>query len=298
MKKRYYILILLTSIQICFANGTSIPSLFKDKNKSILDKTNTISATLLGSPYEEFLLGEGYESEFVKKPVWSINKFDCLTYVETVLALSFAKNERDFDKIIQDIKYHNTPKIFENRNHFTNIDWNRSNQRKGYTKDITIQVAGTKVKTLTTPINRPMWYKFLATKDSLWHRYSGSHLTTIDSEKLLNIANRTKAEQSIIDYIPVELLIKKEANIFSNLKKIPNVTVIEFIRKDWNTEKALGTKLDISHIGFLINKNDTLILRHASQVEQKVTEIELKDYLMKEYNKNILGINIQSIKLS
>jgi hypothetical protein len=239
-----------------------------------LDIFMDISHNFLGAEYDEFLLGEGENGDLIQKPYINLNKFDCLTYVETIMALALSNNKKEFLSVYQDIRYEKPPFTFSNRNHFMNIDWNQHNISKGYIQDITENIIDNNgnhiAKKVKTEIDKKGWYYKLATDNKLWERYSSKTLTPQTTKTLLDLGNRYKIQTSTIYYLPIQSVIKslKSQNSYL-IKQLPEISIVEFIRKNWDVKKYIGTDLDISHIGFLINDNKNLVLRHASQEQKK-----------------------------
>ncbi len=56
-----------------------------------------------------------------------LDGFDCVTLVETVLALSYSETLDQAAKVLQKIRYRDGIISWENRNHFTSIDWTLEN---------------------------------------------------------------------------------------------------------------------------------------------------------------------------
>ena len=127
----------------------------KDDGRNSIDK---ISSSFKGIEYSLNPLGENFGID--NDPLYRFDKFDCLTYVETVLALHFAKNKDEFETIINNIRYSNGKVSFETRNHFTNPDWIRNNHK--YVSDITNNIA-TKLNIVPSisfiTLDRSNWFK-------------------------------------------------------------------------------------------------------------------------------------------
>lgn len=127
----------------------------KDDGRNSIDK---ISSSFKEIEYSLNPLGENFGID--NDPLYRFDKFDCLTYVETVLALHFAKNKDEFETIINNIRYSNGKVSFETRNHFTNPDWIRNNRK--YVSDITNNIA-TKLNIVPSisfiTLDRSNWFK-------------------------------------------------------------------------------------------------------------------------------------------
>jgi hypothetical protein len=87
-----------------------------------------LSRHFLGRPYQtDPLIGSAATPE---KFTVSLDAFDCVTYVETVLALSRAASAVAFADILRRIRYANGSIAWERRNHYM-TGWIRNNVRAG-----------------------------------------------------------------------------------------------------------------------------------------------------------------------
>ncbi len=106
---------------------------------------NNIGAEYLGAKYISDPLGEetGYDSD----PLIRTDAFDCMTFVETVLA------DGDKNKLIK-IRYKNGKIAFTNRNHFIETDWLNNNHN--IIENISNQFDGAKTRHIT--IDKQSWF--------------------------------------------------------------------------------------------------------------------------------------------
>jgi hypothetical protein len=97
-------------------------------------KMKLISARLLGLPYIVQPLKGSLTTpeEFVVR----LDGFDCVTYIETVLALAGAKNVDNFVNRLRTLRYANGEVSYATRLHYT-TDWSRANIQRGYLQDVT-----------------------------------------------------------------------------------------------------------------------------------------------------------------
>lgn len=78
--------------------------------------------------------------------------------------------------------------------------------------------------------------------------------------------------------------------------QIPNAAIIEIIRPNWDLHKEIGTHLNVSHLGFSIRKNGTLLFRETSSTDGRAIDIPLVDYLRQTLSSpTIKGINVQVV---
>ena len=96
-----------------------------------------LSGHFLGHPYKANLLIGSAESPEVFTA--SLDSFDCLTYVETVFALSRASSAKDFSKWLRKIRYHEGRIDWKDRNHYM-TGWIRNNTRIGAVRRVPAKV--------------------------------------------------------------------------------------------------------------------------------------------------------------
>lgn len=72
-----------------------------------------------------------------EKLVRSLDAFDCVTFVETVLAAAFARTEDDFVRTLKRLRYQGGSCAWEKRNHYM-IDWIRNNRQAGLVRDVAL----------------------------------------------------------------------------------------------------------------------------------------------------------------
>lgn len=271
-------------------------------SQNVIDRIKADSAYFLGKPYLNVALGEGPSGAFDQGPLYRTDAFDCLTYVSTVLALAKADDSTDFEKNIKNINYQNGEVSFTQRNHFIQIDWNQSNAKNGYLKDITEQIFDAQGKKLAviskTLIDKPHWYTNLSGRIKLLKPISAKQAQAL-LQALHAKAKTMHIEESCVPYIPLAALF--DANKNPNLavfKQIPDGSIIEIVRPNWDLTKTIGTHLDISHLGFAIYTPKGLMFRNASSLQGQVADVLLVDYL-KQYldSSTIKGINIQAVIL-
>jgi cell wall-associated NlpC family hydrolase len=101
--------------------------------RSLPERMGSFSKLLLGLPYEANPLGDSPETPEVFTA--SLTGFDCVTYVETVLALSLAATPGEFADWLRRIRYEDGRVEWARRNHYM-TGWIRSNARIGVVRRI------------------------------------------------------------------------------------------------------------------------------------------------------------------
>lgn len=153
-------------------------------------------------------------------------------------------------------------------------DWIPNNIKQGYVTDITKELAPGKYKTATAFIQKSEWYKKLK------------------PAYFLHTGDKVKDNYVSIPYIPTESVIN-DSNL---INRIPTGSIISIVRPNWDLRIAIGTALNISHVGFLIHTKNGPVFRHASQLNDRVSEVSFLKYLKGiEDSETIKGIHVLKI---
>jgi hypothetical protein len=226
-----------------------------------------IGRYFLGKPYQTNLL----EYRGKEKLIYSLDKFDCFTFVETVLALNCANNDcaltRDkFREKLKKIRYRGgTIDGYASRLHYT-LEWLADNEKKKILHNMTFDLPG--AKKFNKKIN------FMSAHRKLYPQLADQQSYEIITSKENNLSRQKHF------YIPTK-------DISAALKKIGSGDIVAF------TAQTEG--LDIAHIGFAVRVSNSLKLMHASQKEGRVviSAGSLKEYLVQ--NKKFTGIIVARV---
>ena len=93
-----------------------------------------ISADFIGRPYITNPLGGG--AGLPEHLNVNLDGFDCVTYMESVLALALSRTVEDFADLLRRIRYRNGEVSWASRNHYTS-DWWRRNEAAGFLRNLT-----------------------------------------------------------------------------------------------------------------------------------------------------------------
>jgi Protein of unknown function (DUF1460) len=97
------------------------------------------TATFLGAPYLPSPLGEGFGPD--PDPRFRLDAFDCMTLVETSVALGSASSLDEARRAMDDIRYSGPPSLAA-RNHEVLSQWIPANVAKGWIADAGSDIAG------------------------------------------------------------------------------------------------------------------------------------------------------------
>jgi len=110
------------------------------RGDSAASRIEILSRHFLGHPYQPNpLIGSADTAEVFTA---SFDGFDCVTYIETVVALSRASNVDDFTEWLRKIRYERGRIQWERRNHYM-TQWIRNNLRDGIVKPVSMPAVPT-----------------------------------------------------------------------------------------------------------------------------------------------------------
>lgn len=292
-------LLILNSLTICYANSNAdktIETLYQNAPPSlkITDRIYWFSGQLLGMPYKLGPLGEGDNGHYDQSPLYRFDAFDCLTYVETVLALSMSSTPKDFKHNLNTIRYADSKPAYLARNHFMSLDWQPNNHRKGLLTDITCRIQSNNGASIcqiaTAQIDKAGW---LIKKPITDIKLQDESLQSTRRQELKAKAPKYQPQEATINYLPLTTLFPEGKADITLFSQIPSGSMITIVRPNWQLKDLIGTNLNVSHVGLAIKEGGKLYFREASQIKKEVSDTLLMDYLKRYLNSpTIKGINV------
>jgi len=240
------------------------------------DRIAKTSARFLGAPYVEGPLGEGDKfgaARASKGPRYRLDAFDCVSYIETVMALAMTNSEEDFRAEMDKIRYKDGAVSFESRNHFTSADWIPNNSRIFFdaTERVSIFSLLGPAKVVTTKIDKQKWF-----------------------EKVHGVKAAIPVAESRLLYVPSDDLLAHREIV---IRAIDAPMVANIVVKYPRPSASLGTDNDIIHMGFLLPVKNGLVFRHASKRAGQVVDRDFFKYLESLKSRpEIIGVNFLGIR--
>jgi hypothetical protein len=191
---------------------------------------------LLGAPYIRSPLGDATGPE--SGPRFRLDAFDCVTFVETAIALGNADKVADAERLLDDIRYDGPPD-YDSRNHYIESQWLLANLRKGWIAHATAEIAGSLTVISEKEYTPETW---AAAKKS------GVRFPLISSER------RPKG-RFVLPLVPAD-------RVMEIADRIPVGTILVLVRTDqpWRPYR-------VSHMGIVAARaNGRRVVRHASDV--------------------------------
>lgn len=263
------------------------------------DRLNFLCRFFLGRPYCLGSLGEGATGCYDQSPLFRLDCFDCVTFLNSVIALAKGKDVASFQKILVTISYKNANIQYLNRHHFMSIDWNYYNAKCGVVQDITATFVDKNNNVLmekaSALIDRASWLRFKKSRDIKLFE-SSARIEADLIQQLQSKAEQFSPVSAQISYLPLLAILDVEKKIIKEniMKQFPPVAIIEIVREKWNIKDAIGTELLVSHVGFTLLKQNTLMFTHASVDAGAVVQQKLSDYLVQFIDsQSVVGVNVQ-----
>ena len=214
------------------------------------------SARFLGAPYALDPLGEGFGRD--PDPLIRFDRFDCLSFIETILALELGED-------IARIRYRDGRVGFAQRNHFLSADWIPNNAR--LVRDITRDL-GVPFAYLRAAIDRKNWF--------------------FKVHKLVVRARPAEVEAYYI--VKLDLAQYREKLIAS----LGAPLLVAFVSARDDLREKIGTYFIYSHIGLLVPGEGRLTLRHASSRAGRVVDVDFFEYV--EGRRDVRGVGFFEIQ--
>ncbi len=230
---------------------------FLEKKKNLAEFSGQlileIGKCFLGAPYALGTL----ETRGSEHLVVNLREYDCMTFVETVIALaclirSGENSFKAFRSLLRKVRYRQGRlQGYSSRLHYFS-DWIHDNQKKGTIRDLTVKIGG---RPLRKVVN------FMTTHPELY-------------PPLKNVADlrRMKSVEKAINRRALFHVPKKALRCLEDRIRDGDLIAITTNREG----------LDIQHVGFAIKVRNRAHLLHASSLEDKVvfSKKTLYRYLM------------------
>jgi hypothetical protein len=213
-------------------------------------KISAISPDQLILEIVKFLLGAPYAANTLetKKPehlVVNLREYDCVTFVENVVALVWHRKSRQksfkaFRIFLEKIRYRRGRlQGYPSRLHYFS-DWIHDNNKKGVVRDVTVEIGGRSFRKALT---------FMTTHPDLYPPLN--NLTNL--QRMKSVEKRISKRS--LSFIPKKALRRLEDRIRDG----------DLIAITTNTEG-----LDVQHVGLAVRVKNRIHLLHASSQEGKV----------------------------
>ncbi|MBW2454005.1 MAG: DUF1460 domain-containing protein [Deltaproteobacteria bacterium] len=211
-------------------------------------RLNAVSALFVGRPFAASPLGEGPAGRVDADPIARFDRFDCVTYVEQVMALSWHESLDVAIAELQRVRYTDGTIRYGARKHIMMAQWIPENVAAGFVRDITAAVAGPSASVAELTLDHGA---FVAA--------AGQALRLARADRPLGVHR--------LPILPV-------AALSSRIEQVPHGTIITSIRA-----ARPGVPYRASHVGLVIVDPDgKRVVRHAHRRRGRVIEQPLQAF--------------------
>jgi hypothetical protein len=214
----------------------------------LAERIERVSARFLGTRYVRDPLGEGKGGHWDPDPLIDLNRVDCLTFVEQVLALAQRTTLNGATSLLATYRYDGGQVSYRRRRHFMELQWLPGLVRVGLLRDLTPEVAGDAARTLVREVTRESYRGAFRR----WPRRLGGSLP-LGSIRL--------------SYVPTS-----KAPALAG--KIPPGTIMALVRRTPESWPVV-----VTHVGFVVRRAQELVFRHAIHVAGRVIDEPLDRYI-------------------
>ncbi len=229
-----------------YANKQNLP------DRPIGEIVQAIADNFLGKPYAEGLL----DKSATEKLIVTLDKFDCVLFVETVLAIARGVAVKDYDyqnfvNRIEEQRYLNGKMNgYCSRLHYFS-EWINDNQKRQTVENITAKLGG-------VPMNKTL--NFMSQ-----HRSSYPQMAKDEATYQCRVGIEADLAKTTVNYIPTNRI----KTVYSQLKPGDIVAVATDVKG-----------LDVTHTGFVYrNADGNMGLIHASPAGQVTVAYDLHRYI-------------------
>lgn len=236
------------------------------ESASFAERVEAASSPFLGAPYRRSPLGEGKGIDPDAR--YREDAFDCLTLVETAIALAHRRERSQAERILDDIRYADREEpSYQSRLHLMEAQWIPDLIRKGYLEEVTPLYGGEDVVWIEIELDAQKWERRRLLPALPWApELEGVHrIPVLPLEAAIRIANT-----------------------------LPAGLVIDVVRE------ARGDDLTrISHTGLLLERDGSRFVRHAALRDRKVIDEPLEAFLVRHSRmrqRRVTGIHLSAIR--
>jgi len=220
-------------------------AVMSSRNMDIGRRMEVVSRPFIGLPYVLDPMGESFGVD--PDPLIRYDAFDCLTYVEEVLALSLSFSPDSADINREQLRYFGGVIHYRTRKHFMLSQWIPDNLEKGFLRDITPELG--EVEVVEKSLLPELWKKW-----KLRDKYKLADTDLPQGDFHLNV-------------LPLN-----QSSVL--LEKIPNGALLIVVRRDDRNNPLL-----VSHIGIVVEKGGRKWIRHATTLGKRIRQDRLDKYI-------------------
>jgi hypothetical protein len=277
-----------------------------DAETRVAERIERLGTALLDRPYAWNPIGEG-PGQFDPDPPFDLQRFDCMTWLETVIALARARCLDDVFDDLWTLRYGRATPSFETRTHFVSVDWLPAAHTGALLrKPEALIERHAPMRDVHALIDKPGWFARLGRNRMYRHLLQGQ--APADALARLEAWGRT------LSPVPTRLRVMAPDALFAWAERshrlpaperLPRDAVLFVLRPDAPFNRSTGGGDPVSHVGFVMPEADgrhaagppRWMLRSASQQARGVTDVPLRSALRTTPTQGaVLGVAIALVQ--
>ena len=249
-------------VQSCPTRHKELDAIIANVKKGGDIPSRILEATkpFLGAAFELNPTGEGAGS-IDDEPFVVLNRFDCTTFIETVLALAFSETSDDFCRLLSRVRYGGCLPAFENRLHFPYSQWVTENERQGFFRVIKSAPA----MAHRERVDVENWFKFMP-ENAMYSNINFESRESLSS--IAEISKRLGRSYSVTIW-------SREVAKLLQTTSFAKGDIVGFIGLGGDLSRYPGERNSITHMGIVVSVDPVVVIRAASQVFGRVTDASI-----------------------
>jgi len=244
------------------------PLLERTRGLAHAERLERISRAFVGRPYQVSPLGEGEPPD--RDPRVRYDVFDCLTFAETMLALSASSTEREVLRHLDDIRYGSVERSMATRNHVMESQWVPNNEGKRWIREVGSSLSGAGVVRMTKV-------------------FSEASVRRIPAKEMPVKANQLPMGPYTLPMVPIDRMLSVEL-------QIPAGSLLVVVRDDIDKHVSM-----VTHVGIVFRDARGAFVRHASGApHREVIDERFGDFVARNKgfrSRPVLGFAIYALQV-
>lgn len=246
----------------------------------------------LGRLYEGGCLGEGDGADIDQMPLYRTDCFDCVTWVNTVLALMQSHDLHSFEEAMRMMNYDQGDASYIKRRHIMSTQWNPWNELRGVLCNVTESLAeeiGCDVQYATARIDYSAWLRARSLADVRLQDPDSRDEALDRLHELHQAADAIDSELSELPFLPLE-----NTSLDTIHNSFPEMAVVEWVRSPWPIAHLIGTDLNVQHVGIAIRTEDDILFYHAAW-NNSIQRLSWQEMMARCERIGVSGVHVQAV---
>ena len=225
-------------------------------------------------------------------PLYRSDCFDCVTWVNTVLALIQSYDLASFEEAMRLVNYQEGDTCYIKRRHIMTTQWNPWNESRGVLSDVTEVLAediGCEVQYATARIDYGAWLRARSLADVRLQDPDSRDEALDRLHELHQAADAIDSELSQLPFLPLS-----SSSLDATHDSFPEIAVVEWVRSPWPIAHLIGTDLNVQHVGIALKTDDDILFYHAAW-NNSIQRLSWKEMMARCERIGVSGVHVQAV---